>query len=211
AFSDQDDRGHLRGRDLGGLSKGQHWMSGLSAIVVDEEFARRHWPNEDAIGKRVRLPWGEKGPLLSVVGVVGRVKLDRLNEEGGFVQAYLPFLQAPSQGMAVVMKTTLAPETLMAAARQQVQALDPEQPIYDARTLAEMRDNAIAPQRRNLILLGVFAGIALVLAWIGLDGVLAYAWARRHLEIGVRMALCAPRRDVLQLAAGQAMRCGRVG
>src|SRR5206468_6191093 len=135
---------------------------GLSAIVVDEEFARRHWPNEDAIGKRVRLPWGEKGPLLSVVGVVGRVKLDRLNEEGGFVQAYLPFLQAPSQGMAVVMKTTLAPETLIAAAREQVRALDPEQPIYDLRTLAEMRDQLIVLQRLNMSLCCIYL-------WIGLS------------------------------------------
>src|SRR5437660_663189 len=76
AFTEQDDRGHLRGRDLSSFTDGERSMSGLNAIVVDEEFARRHWPNEDAIGKRVRLPWGEKGPTLTVVGVVGRVKLN---------------------------------------------------------------------------------------------------------------------------------------
>src|SRR5881628_4135591 len=130
--------------------------------------SRAHWPNEDAIGKGVWLPWGDKSPTLRVVGVVRRVKLNELSEQGGFVQAYLPFLQGPSQGMAVVMKTALAPEKSASTARQQVRALDPEQPIYEARTLAEIRDNSISRQRLNLTLLGIFASAALVLAVIGL-------------------------------------------
>src|SRR2546430_2747803 len=115
AFTEQDDRGHLRERDLSSFTDGERWMSGLNAIIVDREFAQRHWPNEDAIGKRVRLPWGEKGPILTVVGVVGRVKLNQLNEQGGFVQAYLPFLQGPSGGMAVGVKTKQSPGGMITA------------------------------------------------------------------------------------------------
>jgi hypothetical protein len=184
-FENRDDRSHLVGKDLSKLNEVERDFAGLDTIVIDEEFARRHWPDEDPVGKRIVMGSEERPVYLTVVGVVGRVKMEGLSQDSHRVQGYFPFAQVPVDGMTVIIKATGDPNQLIAAARQQVKTLDPDQPIYSVRTMHEIRAESVAPERLNLTLLSIFAGIALVLAIVGIYGVMSYSVTQRTHEIGI--------------------------
>ena len=210
-FTDRDDRSHLAGRDLSKMSEDEVFIAGLNKIVIDEEFARRHWPNEDAVGKRI-LMGDEKDPrFLEVIGVVGRVKMESLNQNSDRVQGYFAFNQTPNDNMTVIVKGSSDPNQLIGSMRAAVKEIDPDQPIYNPRTMQEIRSESVATERLNLTLLSIFAGIALVLAIVGIYGVLSYSVTQRTHEIGIRMAIGARPRDVFAMILGHGMKLTLIG
>lgn len=212
-FDDHDDKSHLVGKDLSKLDENQKSMAGVNSIVIDEEFARRYWPNEDPVGKRIRLGGGSdtSSPLLQVLGVVGRVKMEGLSQDSNRVQGYFSYAQQPQGSMTIVVKGSGDPNQLISSARQQVKLLDPDQPIYSPRTMGDIRAESVAPERLNLTLLSLFAAIALVLAIVGIYGVMSYSVTQRTHEIGIRMAIGASRADVFRMILSHGMKLTFIG
>jgi putative ABC transport system permease protein len=180
-------------------------------VLVNETLARRYWPEGDAVGKRMRTgSVDQPGPWLTVVGVVGDVRQYGLDQEQK-TQFYRPGRQLALHPMSLVLRAQGDPEALAAAVRRAVQSIDPDQPIYNVRSMDSLLATTLAPRRLSLLLLAAFAMTALLLAGVGIYGVLAYSVTQRTHEIGIRMALGARRADVLVMILRQGIRLVLIG
>ncbi|MGA7625597.1 MAG: ABC transporter permease [Candidatus Acidiferrales bacterium] len=192
----------------------------LPVVVIDENFAREFFPNQEPIGKQVHI--GIVNVDAQIIGVVGHVKHWGLDTDGDakhpiVAQAYMPYMQIPDQfdsgppAAEVVLRTKGSPTALVPAIRDAIEKLNSENVIYETKSLQGIVAESLADRRFSMVLLSIFAALALLLSSIGIYGVVSYVMGQRTHEIGIRMALGAQRMDVLRLMLGEGMKMALVG
>jgi putative ABC transport system permease protein len=187
-----------------------------NVAVIDEEFVRRYYPKENPIGKRFTFGPPDSAAdttareWIEIVGVVGHTKHEGLDAEAR-LQLYLPVAQVPRQLMAVAVRTAGDPERYVNQMREAVRSVDPELPISAVKTMDDLIEQSVGQRKLSMMLLSLFSGIALVLASIGIYGVMSYSVTQRSRELGVRIALGARQSDVLRLVLRQGMSLALIG
>ena len=197
----------LRGREFD-----EHDVKGSTPVVIiNETFARRFFSGEDPIGKR--FVYGSpdpRNPWITIVGVVADMRRTGFDKEER-PETFLPEAQAADNVLTIVARTATDPSSFAASLRDQVWAIDKDQSVFDIKTMDKMLSEMISQRRFNMLLLGIFAAVALILAAVGIYGVISYSVMQRTHEIGVRVALGAGVPDVLKLIVGQAVVLTTIG
>jgi putative ABC transport system permease protein len=192
----------VKGRDFDDRDK----HGSTPVVIVSEKFAKEFFPNEEAMGKRIRPGIGtfenEESPWREIVGVVGDVRNRGLNTDSP-VGYYVPQTQVPFTQLVGVIKTSNEPHSLISAVTKEVAAMDQDVPVFAVKSMEEYLSTSVAGPRFSTTLLSIFAAVALVLTVVGLYGVMSYSVAQRTNEIGIRLALGAQSRDVLLMIVKQ--------
>ncbi|HEX8474382.1 MAG TPA: ABC transporter permease [Pyrinomonadaceae bacterium] len=182
-----------------------------AVVIINQSLATRFFANEDPIGKRISLtPFGQPPVWIQIVGVAGDVRHTGLAAEPG-PQLYTPYYQDPVLNMSLVVRTKSNPMSVASSVRNEIRKADGEIPVFGVRSLEQMASESIAPRRITMLLLGFFAVLALVLAAVGIYGIMSYSVTQRTHEVGIRMALGAQPRDILKMIVKQGMLLTLIG
>jgi putative ABC transport system permease protein len=187
----------LRGRDI----DDRDVQSSTHVVVVNEALARRYFPNEDALGQHIAIGDATASEIVGVVGDVHNTSLEAETKP----EMYFPYTQDPIPFMTLTMRSTADTQSLAAAMQREVRAIDRDQPIYNIRMMNEVLAESVSSRRVTMLLLGLFASLSLLLAMVGIYGVISYTVTQRTKEIGIRLALGARASDVMRLIVGQGM------